>query len=290
MNKPLVGTLAALALGAAAATGLTTASANATTADSAKAPHATATPDFAGTVALDDCSGSIVKTSASKGSDPALVMTNGHCLESGMPKAGEVITNQSSNREFTVLKGDASELGTITAKKVDYSTMTGTDVTLYQTGTTYDEIKDKYGISPLTIDPSHPKAGTKMTVVSGYWKDTYSCDIDGFVPTLKEADWTMKDSIRYTKECQTKGGTSGSPIVSDETGKVIGINNTLNEDGEKCTMNNPCEVDKDGKTTVHQGIGYGQEIYTLDKCIVAGNKLDLNASGCDLPKPSSARS
>jgi V8-like Glu-specific endopeptidase len=280
MNKPLVGTFAAALFGAAAVTGLATTSAGASTAK----PHAT--PDFSGTVALDNCSGSLVKVPGSKGGDPALVLTNGHCLESGMPKAGEVITDQPSDRSLTLLKGDGSKAGTVTAKKVDYATMTDTDMTLYEVGSTYDDIKSKYGVSPLEIDSAHPKAGTDITVVSGYWKETYGCAVDGFVPELREADWTMKDSLRYTDKCQTKGGTSGSPIISDSSGKVIGINNTRNEDGEKCTLNNPCEVDKDGKVTVNKGIGYGQETHGLTDCVAAGNKLDLSLPDCSLPKPS----
>ncbi|MEW1653790.1 serine protease [Streptomyces sp. NPDC093707] len=292
MSRPLVGTLATAALGAAA---LLTAAAPAGAAPVGPAAHHKPTPprtqavDFAGTVALNNCSGSIVKMPTSQPNDPALVMTNGHCLETGMPAAGEVIVDQPSSRSFTVLDKSAGNLGTLTATKVVYSTMTDTDVTLYQTGSTYAQIEQKYGIKPLEVSTDHPTKGAAISVVSGYWKKTYNCSVDGFAPTVKEGDWTWKDSVRYTPECNVIGGTSGSPVIDNATGKVTAINNTINENGERCTVNNPCEVDESGNVTVHQGIGYAEETYTIPKCFGAGNKLDLNGDGCTLPKPSGVR-
>ncbi|WP_274910950.1 S1 family peptidase [Streptomyces sp. WZ-12] len=292
MSRPLVGALATTVLGVAA---LVTAATPAGAAPADAVAHHKPTPphtkavDFAGTVALDDCSGSIVKMPTSQPDDPALVMTNGHCLESGMPSAGQVIVDQPSSRDFTVLDKSAGDLGSLQATKVVYSTMTDTDVTLYQTGSTYAQIEQQYGIKPLEISTDHPTKGAGITVVSGYWKKTYTCGIDGFVPTLKEGDWTWKDSVRYTPECKVIGGTSGSPVVDNSTGKVTAINNTTNESGERCTLNNPCEVDANGNVTIHQGTGYAEETYTIPKCFGAGNKLDLNGAGCTLPKPSGVR-
>src|SRR5690606_20017191 len=97
-----------------------------------------------------------------------------------------------------------------------------------------------------------PAAGTAISVVSGYWKRIYNCSIDGFVHRMKEGDWTWKDSVRYTPSCNTIGGTSGSPVVDAATGRVVAVNNTGNEDGERCTVNNPCEIDEQGRVTVRQ--------------------------------------
>ncbi len=55
--------------------------------------------------------------------------------------------------------------------------------------------------------------GAAISVVSGYWKKTYNCNVDGFAYRLKEGDWTWKDSVRYTAPCKVIGGTSGSPVV-----------------------------------------------------------------------------
>jgi V8-like Glu-specific endopeptidase len=292
MNKPLVAALFALAVaGAGAAPAVAAPSpAEGTAAVAGHAAAPAAAPavravNFAGTVALSNCSGSVVRFPNSADTDPALVLTNGHCLETGFPEPGEVIVDQASNRSFSLLNSSATKVATLRASKVAYSTMTDTDVTIYQLTTTYAKIKNSYGISPLTIQDTHPTAGTAITVVSGYWKRTYACNIDGFVYRLKEGDWTWKDSVRYTSACQTIGGTSGSPVVDNATGKVVAVNNTGNEDGQRCTENNPCEVDANGNVTVREGINYAEETYQIPACFGAGNKLNLNASGCVLPKP-----
>ncbi|MGW3988235.1 S1 family peptidase [Streptomyces sp. NPDC004830] len=240
---------------------------------------------FAGTVALSNCSGSVVRMPDSESDDPALVMTNGHCLESGFPSPGQVLVDRSSSRTFSLLNASGSRVATLRAAKLAYGTMTDTDVALYQLSTTYGRIKSAYGIDALTLNDAHPVAGTAISIPSGYWKRIYSCTIDGFVPTLKEGGWTWKDSVRYTSACNTIGGTSGSPVVDQATNRVVAINNTGNEDGERCTVNNPCEVDAGGNVTVRQGINYAQQTYGIPACFGIDSKLDLSASGCTLPKP-----
>ncbi len=284
MKKPLIGALTALLLaGATALAGAAPASA-ATAAVAAHKATPAVTVNFAGTVALDDCSGSVVRMPNSAPTDPALVLTNGHCLETGMPNPGEVITGQPSSRTFTLLTASGGNRATLRASKVVYSTMTDTDVTLYQLSTTYASIKSRYGISPLTISPNHPVAGTSIDVVSGYWKKVYSCSVDGFVYRLQEDVWTWKDSVRYTSTCNTIGGTSGSPVIDTNTGLVVAVNNTGNENGESCTLDNPCEVDQNGNVTVHQGTNYAEETYGIPACFAPGNKLDLTLAGCTLPQ------
>lgn len=287
MKKPLVAALSSLALAGLGATPAM--AAPHTTAPHTTAPHpakaAAVTVDFAGTVSLSNCSGSVIRFPGSADTDPALVLTNGHCLETGFPAPGEVITGQSSSRTFGLLNSVGTKVATLRANQVVYSTMTDTDVTIYRTTTTYAAIRSSYGISPLTVQDTHPVAGTAIKVVSGYWKRIYSCNIDGFVYRLKEGDWTWKDSVRYTSACNTIGGTSGSPVVDTATGKVVAVNNTGNEDGQRCTENNPCEVDANGTVTVRQGINYAEETYNIPACFTTGNKLNLTAAGCTLPKP-----
>ena len=285
MNKPLFGVLAAILAGVASIAGLTAAPASATSRTAEAAPQVQATVNFAGTVALSNCSGSVIEFPSSASTDPALVMSNGHCLTSGFLDPGEVLVNASSTRTFSLLNSTGTSVGTLRATKLAYATMTDTDVSIYQLNRTYAQILSTYGISPLVMSTTHPVAGTAIKVVSGYWKTIYSCNIDGFVYRLEEGDWTWKDSVRYTSACQTIGGTSGSPVIDASTGEVVAINNTGNEDGETCTVDNPCEVSEDGTVTVREGINYAEETYQIAACFGAGNKLDLSRSGCTLPKP-----
>ncbi|MFJ8918540.1 serine protease [Streptomyces sp. NPDC102415] len=279
MKKPLIGALfAVLFLGAGIAPA--TAATGPDTADvRVKAV------DLAGTVALSNCSGSVVRAPSSQPDDPALVLSNGHCLESGFPGPGKVVLDQASTRSFTLLNAAGSGVGTLRADKVAYGTMTDTDVSLYRLTSTYAQIESSYGIEALELDAGRPAQGTAITVASGYWKRTYSCAVDGFAYRLKEGAWTWKDSVRYTSACQTIGGTSGSPVIDDATGKVVAVNNTGNEDGQECTDNNPCEVDESGTVTVREGINYAQQTYGIVPCIGSGNEIDLDLAGCALPKP-----
>jgi hypothetical protein len=243
--------------------------------------------DFTAIVALDDCSGVLARFTSSQPGDKALVLTNGHCFEGGFLSAGQVITHVASSRSFSLLSADgASELGTLTAAQVLYGTMTDTDVTIYQLTQTYGELKTAYGVDALTVSDQHPVAGEGIAIPSGYWKKIYACTIDRFVYELKEGDCTFKDSLLYKQPgCDTIGGTSGSPVIGTDSHLIIGINNTGNEDGERCTLDNPCEVDQSGQVTVTKGSAYGQELYLLYTCLGNGTDIDLTVAGCQLPKP-----
>lgn len=240
--------------------------------------------DFEGIVGLSNCSGSIVQLENGHDSDPALILTNGHCFEGGFANPGQVFSGVGSSRTFNVLDHDAGVIGKVHATMVIYSTMTKTDITLYRLQETYAEIKSKFNTRPLILASQHPKASDKMEIISGFWKKGYRCSIDNFVNQLREAQWTFVDSIRYSRPgCETIGGTSGSPILLDGTRTVIGINNTGNEDGEECTMNNPCEVDTAGNVTFQEGLSYGQQTYWIYTCLNATNEIDLTVQGCLLP-------
>ncbi|GAA2628342.1 hypothetical protein [Streptomyces axinellae] len=119
MRKPLISTVAAALFGAAALAGISAAPASAAaTSGSGEASAPTSAsasahkkPTFEGTVALSNCSGSVVKLKNSKDSDPALVLSNGHCLQEGMPGAGEVIVDKKTSRDFTLLNADGATPG-----------------------------------------------------------------------------------------------------------------------------------------------------------------------------------
>ncbi|WP_326720938.1 serine protease [Streptomyces sp. NBC_00243] len=290
MRTPLVAALFALVIAGAGAVPAVAAPAPAPAPETVAATTEAAAPtiqavNLAGTVALSNCSGSVVRFPNSLDTDPALVLSNGHCLSTGFPEPGEVLVNQASSRTFGLLNSAGTRVATLRASKLAYGTMTDTDVSIYQLTSTYATIKSSYGISALTVQNTHPTAGTAITVASGYWKTLYNCNIDGFVYRLEEGDWTWKDSVRYTSACQTIGGTSGSPVIDQSTGNVVAVNNTGNEDGGTCTVNNPCEVDESGNVTVREGINYAQETYLIPACFTTGNQLNLSASGCTLPKP-----
>lgn len=239
--------------------------------------------DFEGIVALDDCSGALVRYETSQDSDKALVFTNGHCNETGFLDPGVVLTNLASSREFTLFDSKLNTVANLTADRILYATMTKTDLTIYELPLTYADILKQYGIHALTLSSQHPAQGVGIEVLSGYWQNGYACQIETFVTHLHEGDWVWDDSIRYSRPgCETIGGTSGSPVIQAGTRTMIGINNTGNESGEKCTENNPCEVDPSGNITYVQGYSYGEQTYWIYSCLNSSRQLDLTMPTCQL--------
>ncbi|MFC4108170.1 putative Ig domain-containing protein [Micromonospora zhanjiangensis] len=278
MFRRIASTLGALVLGAAAISG------PAGSAAAAPAPTLQAAT-LTATIALNNCSAALVRYPTSVDTDRALMLTNGHCYEGGMPGAGVVLQNRSSTRSGTLLNSSGGSLGTLRADTLLYATMTNTDVALYRLTTTFGAVRSSYGVDALTISDTHPVDASSMFIPSSYWKQIWNCSINGFVPTLREDAWTFHDSIRYSSGCNTTHGTSGSPIVDLNSGKVVGINNTGNDNGQMCTLNNPCEVDADGTTHAYQGQSYGQQVYWFTTCLNSANTIDLSIAGCLLTRP-----
>ena len=238
--------------------------------------------DFRGIVALNNCSGSIVRYDDRNDTDRALVLTNGHCVDLIDP--GVVYLNRRSSRKFNILSEDASVLGSVRASRLLYATMTKTDLALYELRKTYEEITQEFDIDPLTLAREAASTGENIEVISGYWKIGYSCQLEAYVHQLKEGKWDFENSLRYSRPgCLVKGGTSGSPIIVEGTRTVIGVNNTGNESGRKCTLNNPCEINEFGDVFYQKGYSYGQQTVWLYGCR-DDEGLDLEIDGCQLPK------
>jgi len=163
--------------------------------------------------------------------------------------------------------------------------MTNTDVSLYRLTQTFATIRTNTGVSPLTISATHPADGISMFIASGFFARIWNCSINGFVATMREDQWTWHDSLRYSPGCDTIHGTSGSPVVSVASGELVGINNTGNDNGQMCTLNNPCEVDPNGTTHAYFGQTYGQETYWFTTCLNSARQIDLTVTGCLLTKP-----
>jgi hypothetical protein len=243
--------------------------------------------DFEGIVKLSNCSGSIVKFENQPMSSKAIVLTNGHCVPAGifggMIKPGEVIVNKAVSRSMKVYD-QSKRLVDIKTTRIIYATMTVTDMALYELNTTYSDLAAK-NIDAFELVSSRPIVGIDIDIVSGYWDRGYSCGIESFVFKMMEEGYTFADSIRYAPGCNTIGGTSGSPIIQRGTRNVVGVNNTGNESGKQCTMNNPCEIDENGQVTAEKGVSYGQQTYLTYSCLRADFNLDLNLPGCMLAKP-----
>src|SRR5256886_13898046 len=174
-----------LALWVASTLGFTTSPAFASSAPAQAgpaAPAAAVAADLTATIKLNNCSASLVRYPTSRNSDRAMMLTNGHCFEGGFLAAGQVITNRASSRRGTLLNAAGSAVATLTADRLLYATMTGTDVSLYRLTRTFASIQSATGISARTISAGHPVTGDTF-VPSGFFARVFNCDIQAFVPT-----------------------------------------------------------------------------------------------------------
>lgn len=64
---------------------------------------------------------------------------------------------------------------------------------------------------------------------------------------------------------------------------MIGIHNTGNQSGGRCTRNNPCEIAEHGTPVAEKGASYGQGLCQIYTCLDADNELDR--PGCLPTKP-----
>lgn len=239
--------------------------------------------DFEGIVKLSNCSGSLVRFKGQPLNTKGIVLTNGHCVSRRFIKPGQIILNKRDRRRMRVADTNM-RFTRIRAEKILYGTMTGTDAALFRIQQTYEELERK-GISALELSDVRPYVDTEIEVISGYWERGYSCQIEKFIHEMREADWVFEDSLRYSRPgCETIGGTSGSPIIDKDKRTVIGVNNTGNESGRECTMNNPCEVDANGNVNVIKGASYGQQTYWFYDCVTPDYEIDPNLPGCKLTK------
>ncbi|MEN0059699.1 MAG: hypothetical protein AAGB31_12745, partial [Bdellovibrio sp.] len=82
----------------------------------------TASYNFEGIVALSNCSGSLVRFENSRDNDFAMVLTNGHCVESGFLDDGQIIYGKPSSRAFKLYDGSHNIAGRVNASHIIYAT------------------------------------------------------------------------------------------------------------------------------------------------------------------------
>jgi len=218
-------------------------------------------PDLEGAASLGGCSASVVRTDRTRNNDPALLLTNGHCVPE-RPAPGQTLEDVAIDLPVTI--GDRQ--GYLQAKarttRLVRATMSGTDTALFQLDQTYAQLRAK-GVKIFKLAGRSARPGERVDVISSGNGKRFECTIDAVVPHLREEGYTQDDAYRYDAGCEPSHGASGSPIVLKDGVTVVGVHSTGNDSGEQCTANNPCEVAADGTVTVRQGARYGQQVRHL---------------------------
>lgn len=239
------------------------------------------------------CSASVFRFDDSKDSDPAMVLTNGHCSGQGSyygmyPDGDDVFVNlEDPNSEIYLYNTEASAVFPTHVQKLKYATMVKFDVAVYELPMSYEDLQD-LGVQALLLKRSPEyQAGQILKMPSSYWKQTYACEFEAQVNFLLEGPWTWEDSLRFKPDnCLLKGGMSGSPLVNDQN-EIVGVINTTYSGGEACTIMNPCEKEfVDSDPQVLDNYGYGSPVSELYSCRDENGLFDATVESCTLPQAS----
>ena len=240
---------------------------------------------FAGTARLPGCSGAVVRWPAALDTDRAVVLTNGHCVRRPFLGAREVLVDEKRWMRVDLLDGLGEVALTGRATRLDYASMYRTDVALLRIRETYADLAGA-GVAPLSLAAEGPSRGDRVRIPSGYWTEQRACATSGTAYRVHERTWDWWKSIRLPARdgCAIRGGYSGSPIISKETGLVVGVANTGYVGGRRC-IDSACEEDRRGRVVMRRDMNYGQQTSWLVGCLDAGRAFDLHVPGCRLAKP-----
>lgn len=252
--------------------------------DGTDVPPEVPIPSLEGSVELQTCGGSVVRTDSSRAEDPALLLTNGHCVEGERPAPGSALVDRPADVEVNIADHEGYPKATAKANRLVYATMSGTDIALYRLDKTYAQL-DAEGAKVFQLTDTPPSAGDQVDVLVP--SQRVDCTVEAVVPQLREEGYELVNSMRYavSDDCGLGAGYSGSPLVAPDGDTVIGVHNTTNRDGEQCTKDNPCEVAEDGAVTAEKGRSYAQQVTGIAPCLTEGSALDLTRPDCTLTRP-----
>lgn len=249
----------------------------------AHVPPDSTIPDVEGAATLSNCVGSVVRAPEARPQDPALLLTNGHCVQGKRPEPGTALVDQPADLSVPVADRHGYPQVTARATRLEYATMTGTDIALYRLNTTYAQLAAE-GAKVFRLSTTPARAGDQFSLVNN--SSRLQCTAEAVVPHLKESGYQADNSLRYTtnKACLALQGMSGSALVAPDESTIVGIHSTHNIKGEECTENNPCEVDENGDITAVKGRAYGEQVAMIPACLTSGSRIDLSQRGCVLTK------
>ncbi len=229
---------------------------------------------------------------------PAYVLTAGHCA--ALSGKDDVLIDAAGNggAAFNYFTDTRDRQVSYRVKRVRWSSMKGTDLAVLELDATYGELI-RAGLHPLELSAGPPAASEAITVVgvpaehvraSEVFLRSVECTQNGAVD-LRESVWTFRGF--YRNDCSDMfGGSSGSPVLSGSTGKVIGVLNTTTigvtrfGPGFDCALNQPCEITAKGSRSI-PNTSYAAPVSALVGCFSEKGVFDLTRADCRLDRGTS---
>ncbi|MCC6291219.1 MAG: hypothetical protein IT164_01100 [Bryobacterales bacterium] len=227
----------------------------------------------------------------------AYALAAGHCYSI---TSNDIFVNQTlpaSTRpvRFRYFVDTQDQQLAVPVRRLAYSTMRGWDVAVIELATTAGELQAQ-GVTPLQLEPGDPLPGTAITVVgapgtnfpaSEQFLRQGRCTLGERVDLI-EFVWHFWNVRR--NDCEDiVGGVSGSPVISERTGNVVGIVNTtthlaFQSGGDfDCYAGRPCELGG-GAQKVEEETSYSVPVAGLLGCFSGEGVFAHDRAECPLPR------
>jgi hypothetical protein len=239
------------------------------------------------------CNGAfVVPSTADLAADgPAYVLTAGHCVLGIARRPNEVVIdeplfglpNALSLGLFADLNGPY--VAPVPVRTV-FGSLKGTDLALIELAQTRVELR-RMGVVPFVLadEPSRDDEEIAIAIRIEQGGLLSTCHVERRVPFLLEAPFHFFDV--EANRCPNVGfGTSGSPVLSLATGKVVSIISTgvvaAARDEEPCRLNAPCEAAPPG-VRFEPGTNYAVPVAGLGACFDGAGRF-VGAGACPLDR------
>lgn len=238
------------------------------------------------------CSATIVDAGGND-QTPVYIVTNGHCLMNGMPRPGQFIVDQppASGMNFTAryFRDAGRSKVTFQVQRVEYATMTGTDMAVMRLAATRRDLAQK-NLQGFRLARHAPpfgedvaNVGIPQSGVSPTFLRRSLCKILEQVD-LREGGWSFSQA--YRNQCSVVGGSSGSSLISTTTREIVALINTGVDDSVRtpCEENHPCETTGGSGGVSHPEFNYAQRVHELSSCFDAQGVLRIRDPQCQLQR------
>jgi hypothetical protein len=174
--------------------------------------------------------------------------------------------------------------------RIAYATMKGQDLAVLELQARYDEVVRR-GFKPWRVTSGVPAVNEPVVIVgaplsgapSAPFVHLCACDLESRAKILLEDVWHWFDFDR--NRCSDLGpGSSGSPVISRQTGRLVGLLNTSTIGAPRftdCALNHPCEP-VHGDVTSYTDTSYMTPLVSVDRCFNEKGRFDVMRRGCPL--------
>ena len=243
-------------------------------------------------VSVNGCSGVLAAPPGRASTAPALVLTNGHCLDfryllggdQPLPPAGAIyhdVTAPFFLNSILISVQASSGRESLPAARVIFTSMDGTDLALIELNSSYADIALRHGVAAAPLSFGTPPPGSRVNIRAGYFNRDFTCEL-GEAVRIREGGYRWPDSLRLRRGCEIYPGVSGAPVIAEASQAVFALANTHNSGSRAaCSVHNPCEVDEEGnERTGSLDQSYAVSLAPLAHCFNTAGEAKFASAPC----------